>query len=219
MRLHLRIKAQNVLIPYDHQHLLVGVINKWLGTNNTEHGQISLYSFSRIEGGKAQKNGILFEQEARFFISFYDEKLVKQLVGNILDAPDMFNNFQVKEVIIEEDPDLSNRNLFFTASPIFIKRRNKDKIEYIFFDDPRSSSFLKETLETKMEIAGIEDKSLAIHFDHTYPQATTKLITYKGIKNKANWCPVIINAEPSTKLFAWKVGLGNCTGIGFGAIK
>jgi CRISPR-associated endoribonuclease Cas6 len=45
------------------------------------------------------------------------------------------------------------------------------------------------------------------------------MIIYKGIANKANWCPVIIKGRPETKLFAWNVGLGNSTGIGFGAIK
>jgi CRISPR/Cas system endoribonuclease Cas6 (RAMP superfamily) len=34
-----------------------------------------------------------------------------------------------------------------------------------------------------------------------------------------NWCPIIIKGKPETKLFAWNVGLGNSTGIGFGAIK
>jgi CRISPR/Cas system endoribonuclease Cas6 (RAMP superfamily) len=29
---------------------------------------------------------------------------------------------------------------------------------------------------------------------------------------------VIIEGKPETKLFAWDVGIGNSTGIGFGAI-
>jgi CRISPR-associated endoribonuclease Cas6 len=78
---------------------------------------------------------------------------------------------------------------------------------------------MKETLQTKMNDAGITDDTFNIRFETTYPKAGTKMITYNGVQNKANWCPVIIEGKPETKLFAWNVGLGNSTGIGFGAIK
>jgi len=67
MRIHLKIKANNITIPFDHQPLLVGTIHKWLGWNE-EHGKVSLYSFSRLEGGKATKEGLKFNQECTFFI-------------------------------------------------------------------------------------------------------------------------------------------------------
>jgi CRISPR-associated endoribonuclease Cas6 len=70
-----------------------------------------------------------------------------------------------------------------------------------------------------MKLAGIEDNGLSIKFDTDYPRASTKMLNYNGIKNRASWCPVFIEGEPETKLFAWNVGLGNSTGIGFGAIK
>lgn len=218
MRLHLKIKAENQLVPFDHQPLLVGTLHKWLGWNK-EHGDISLYSFSRLDGGKAEKNGIRFDRGAHFFISSYDVEFLKKLIAGIQLEPLMFHGLTVEELVIEEDPDLSDRELFFTGSPIFIKRRTDEKIEHISFDDPRASEFLKETLQTKMEKAGLLDDSLEIYFDQSYPRASNKLVTYKGIKNKANWCPVIIKGKPETKLFAWNVGIGNSTGIGFGAIK
>ena len=87
------------------------------------------------------------------------------------------------------------------------------------FNDPRANTCLKETLQTKMNEAGITDESFDIRFETTCPKAGTKKITYNGIQNRANWCPVIIEAKSETKLFAWNVGLGNSTGIGFGAIK
>lgn len=45
------------------------------------------------------------------------------------------------------------------------------------------------------------------------------LIDYRGVKNKASWCPIRIIGNAETKLFAWNAGIGNSTGIGFGAIK
>lgn len=44
------------------------------------------------------------------------------------------------------------------------------------------------------------------------------MVTYRGIGNRANMCPVIIDGRPETKAFAWEVGIGNSTGIGFGSI-
>jgi CRISPR-associated endoribonuclease Cas6 len=70
-----------------------------------------------------------------------------------------------------------------------------------------------------MQKAGIIDDSLQIYFEVDYPRAGTKKITYNGVQNRASWCPVVIKALPETKLFAWNVGMGNSTGIGFGAIK
>jgi len=218
MRIHLKIETTNHTIPFDHQPLLVGTIHKWLGLN-TEHGEVSLYSFSRIEGGRATKAGLKFDRDATFFISSYDVELIKKLVSGIQHDATMFFGLKVIEIEIEEDPDLSKRELYFVASPIFIKRRFDEVTEHILYNDERAPQFLKETLQTKMKIAGLMDDDFDIRFDTSYSRADLKLINYKGIENKANWCPVIIKGSPETKLFAWNVGIGNSTGIGFGAIK
>lgn len=218
MRIHLKIQTSEQIIHFDHQHLLVGTIHKWLGWNN-EHGKLSLYSFSRLEGGRAMKDGLLFDRGTSFFFSAHDPEIVKRMVNGIMSDRSMFHGMEVGEVVIQEDPDLTVREVFMPASPLFIKRTNGEKVDHILFDDAGSGSFLEETLRTKMEKAGISDDTLEIKFDTSYPKAGTKLVTYSGINNKANWCPVIIKGKPETKLFAWNVGLGNSTGIGFGAIK
>jgi CRISPR-associated endoribonuclease Cas6 len=108
--------------------------------------------------------------------------------------------------------------MFMPGSPVLIKRFKGDHIEHILYNDPRAQECLKETLLRKMKEAGIEDDTLKIRFDTSYSRAGSKLVNYKGVMNKASWCPVIINSKPETKLFAWNAGLGNSTGIGFGAI-
>jgi len=218
MRIHLNIQANNTLIPFDHQHLLVGTIHKWLGRND-EHGKVSLYSFSRLEGGRREKVNLRFQHECNFFISSFYPDLIKKAIYGIQKDPTMFHVLFVNEVTIQNDPDLSDRTLFHVASPIFIKRKTEKGIDHILFDDERANDCLKETLQTKMKFAGIVDDSLKIEFDKSYAKAGTKKITYNGIENKVSWCPVKIAGKPETKLFAWNVGIGNSTGIGFGAIK
>lgn len=218
MRIHLKIRTTNEIIPFDHQPLLTGTIHKWLGQNN-EHGELSLYSFSQLEGGKATPQGLRFERGTSFFISCHNSDLIKKLIGGIQIDPNLFYGLTVLEIIIQEDPDLSDRELFFVASPIFIKRRNGEKVDHIIYNDQRANDCLMETLLSKMEKAGISDETLRIRLKKDYPKAGTKKITYNGVQNRASWCPVIIEGKPETKLFAWNVGLGNSTGIGFGAIK
>ena len=218
MRIHLKIKSNNQIVPFNHQHLLTGVIHKWLGRNK-EHGQVSLYSFSRLAGGRKAREGLIFEQGCSFVFSSANRDIIQTIIAGIQQDPELFNGLKVEEIIIQEDPDFTNKDTFYNAGPIFIKRREGERIEHIIYTDYRANECLKQTLLTKMKQAGLSDDSLAIEFKTDYSKAGTKLITYRDIKNRANWCPVIIKAKPETKAFAWNVGLGNSTGIGFGAIK
>lgn len=153
------------------------------------------------------------------FISFHDERIVKQIIKTILEEPEMFCGLTVSDITIDNDPQLSDIESFYCASPIFIKRKLADgSIKQFNYDDADANQYLKETLLSKMREAGLEDNSLDIRFDTSFSKKKLKLVRYHGIGNKASLCPVIIKAKPETKLFAWNVGIGNCTGIGFGAI-
>ena len=219
MRLHLKITANSTIIPFDYQQKLTGVLHKWLGKDNTEHGDISLYSFSWLQNAVIDKMGLNFPKGARWFICLYDLQRVKDVVAQIRKEPEMFCGLYVNEVAIEETPDFSKRELFNLGSPILIKRPDRNRIIEYGFDDPLSGRMLEETLKTKMQKAGLsDDDTLHIEFDLSYAKKKKKLIWYDGISNKANMCPVIIQGSNETKQFAWNVGLGNCTGIGFGSI-
>jgi len=217
MRVHLIIQPHHEIIPFNHQHLLVGTVHRWLGWNE-KHGRISLYSFSRLSGAKSSPKGLDFEKGSSFFFSSHEPALIKRLIIGINHDPFMFHGLHVHEVIIQEDPDIANREIFQVGSPIFIKRRHGDRIDHILFNDSRASNSLSETLSSKMKTIGLSDDTIDIKFMTDHPNASTKKIDYKGIENRASWCPIIIKGKPETKLFAWNVGLGNSTGIGFGAI-
>jgi len=218
MRIHLKIDSGNNTIPFNHQHLLVGTIHKWLGWNEL-HGKVALFSFSRLEKGEKTENGLKLGRFSSLFFSAYDSEIIKSLIRGIQTDPNMFNGLSVSEIILEDDPELSDRDYFYVASPVLVKRKEGERNRHFLYNEPESDTWLKETLLTKMKLAGLEDNTLEVHFDRENPRSTTKLIDYNGIKNRANWCSVIIKGKPETKLFAWNVGIGNSTGIGFGAIK
>lgn len=220
MRIYLRTTPNTQPVPIDYQQKLVGTIHKWIGSANKLHGDMSLYSFSWLQGSKFDRKNLSFKKGATFFISFFDESVIKDIIRSILDDPQMFCGLEVTDVQLEKTPDLADRTLFYCGSPVFIKRRLQDgHIKQYNFNDVESDRLMKETLQNKMHKAGLqEDETLDIRFDTSYQGKRLKLIQYHGIGNKASMCPVIINGKTETKLFAWNVGIGSCTGIGFGAI-
>ena len=219
MRIHISTTKNTSLVPFDYQQKLVGTIHKWIG-NNSIHDSISLYSFSWLKGGEKVSNALNFPNGATMFLSFYDDVIMRRVIKRILDDSEMFCGMSVTNITIDDTPSLENQELFYCASPIFIKRKMEDgSIKQFTYDDEQTSALLKETLTAKMREAGLEeDETLDIKFDTSYNRKRLKLIHYRGIGNKASLFPVVINGKPETKQFIWNVGVGNCTGIGFGAI-
>lgn len=218
MRIHVKIRSNHAIIPYSHQHLLTGVIHKWFGWNKL-HGNLSLYSFSRLKGVTNIKGGLQTDTYCNFFISAFDKELIHSIVKGAYNDPTMFCGLIVEEISIEEEPEMNDRDYFYAASPILVKRLTDHGMKHYIYSDEETDAMLKETLLTKMKQVGLEDETLEIHFDRSYLRASTKLIDYKGVKNRVSLCPIIIKGTPETKKFVWNVGLGNSTGVGFGAIE
>ncbi|PKQ67778.1 CRISPR-associated endoribonuclease Cas6 [Labilibaculum manganireducens] len=224
MRIHITTTPSKQTIDFNHLHLLTGTIHKWFGKNEF-HDSISLYSFSNLTGAKASKKGLDFPNGASFFISCWNNEQAKLLITGIQNDPEMFFGMKASEIILQENPEFSTKSDFQIGSPIYIQRNLENgRKKFYYFDDKESPDLLAETLTAKMINAGLaEDKTLRITFDQNYHRKSTKKIDYKKgsqiIKIRASWCPIIIQGKPETKEFAWNVGIGNSTGIGFGALK
>lgn len=221
MRIYIKTTPSTRIVPYDYQQRLTGVLHKWLGDNDL-HDLISLYSYSWLMKGEGKgKSGLSFDRGSEWFISFYDDTYLKKIIDTILKSPEMFGGMEVKEVFIQENPDLTRQEVFHLASPVLIKRNITEDFEkHYTFNDEESNALMKETLLHKMKEVGLEqDDTLEIAFDLSYHKRKTKKVNIHGIGNIANYCPVIIKGKPETKLFAWQVGLGNSTGSGFGCLR
>ena len=217
MRIYLKLTANNELVPFNYQKDLVRSFHKWLGYNPI-HNELSLYSFSWLSQGQIKGQGFTFPKGAIWFISTWDINLMKSLISNIRKYPNVAYGMTVNEVIVKEAPDFSSIDNFQIATPIFIKRTIGREVKFYYYDDPDAGNYLTETLKHKMSKAGLNDDLLQVSFDTSYSRKSTKMIDYDGVKNKASWCPVIIHGNNESKAFAWHVGLGNSTGIGFGAL-
>lgn len=219
MRLHLRTTRSNELVPFNYQNFLTGALHKWIGKNDVHDDRLSLYSFSWLNGGKASKQGLSFEDGAYFFISIHDRQLFKRVFYGIRESLEIAFGLNVSELTIQEDPVFEREHKFVAASPVFIKRKIDGKEKHYEYNKEESSLLLTETLKNKLRKANLDDAGVSVQFDLNYCNPKTKVIYYNKIGNKVNICPVIIRGKPEQILFAWNVGVGNSTGIGFGAIK
>lgn len=218
MRIYLQLSRNTQPIPFNYAQYLAGAIHKWLGEND-EHGQISLYSFSWIQNTNSTTKGIWLSPSSYFFFSAHHELLVKKLLHGIRTDPEWAFGSRVTDVQILPDKTFSNRERFAIASPVFIKRKENNKEKYFTYEDQQCDDLLTETLKNKLQVAGIPAEGVKIYFDRTYPKARTKLSQYRSIHHKVSVCPVIIEGTPQQISLAWNSGIGNSTGIGYGALS
>lgn len=219
MRIYLRLTKNSEIIPFNYQELLTSTVHKWIGRNNELHGRTANYSFSWIQNTIAKKEGINLQQGAYFFISSVNTDLIKQLVKSILDNPKLFCGASVEDIQIVNTPEFSSSERFVMASPVLLKERVGDRIKHVTIEDQDFEAILTENLKRKLEKSNISSEGISIQIDPDSRYRRTKLVTYKGIKNKTSYVPIVIKGNSEQIAFAWSVGLGNSTGIGFGALK
>jgi CRISPR-associated endoribonuclease Cas6 len=220
MRLNIRTTKATSTVPYDHQPVLTGALHKWAGQNE-EHDQVSLYSFSRLRGAYAVPSGrgLRFPDGADWFISCFSENFAKRILNGILTDPRISYGMEVTDVMIQETPTFTTSQVFMVASPVFAKHKRQDgSIEHCLFDNPIADQILTKVLQNKLGKAGLSDETAKVEFVRDYSKARTHKSSYQGIDNRVSTCPVLITGKSETLAFAWEVGVGHSTGIGFGAL-
>ena len=217
MRLHFYLTSNTESVPFDYQHYLIGSFHKWMGWNEI-HDEISLYSLSWLQGGKMIKDGFDFPNGARWFVSFWDEEIGKQLIMSAMKDPAVCCGMKVKEIQMQDTPQFGSRERFIASSPVFIRKYDENKkAKHLTYKDKETDYYLTETLKKKLQSAKL-DYDIKVSFDRSYFKSKTKLVKINEIKSKANFCPVIIEGDPEAIRFAWNVGVGHSTGSGFGAL-
>lgn len=221
MRLYLTLSSSREAAPFNHLPVLAGALHKWLGPNEVHDG-LSLYSFSWLQGAVASSQGLRFPKGATWFISATDGEFLSRSIQGIFADPHLRWGMQVTQANFVLPPDFSEQAevRFLLASPVFIKRGLPDGSDkHYLYTDPESDDLLSETLQHKLRVAGLPHEGAAVRFDRSYAKAKTQLLSYRGIENKCSYCPVFIKGSPQQLAFAWTVGVGNSTGVGFGSVQ
>jgi len=217
MRLQLQFSVPQSSVPFDYQHDLIRAFHRLL-PDNAIHDDLSLYSLSWLSGGKAANGGLAFPNGANWFISFYDDGLAKEFLVQILKMSSFPFGMRVTDMQIQDTPLFSSAHRFIVASPVLARQFDGSTIKHRVFSEPEANEVLTQTLQSKLQKAGLSS-DVSVRFDSTDSRAKTKLVTIKNIKNRASMCRVIIEGDPDSIAFAWNVGVGHCTGSGFGALR
>lgn len=220
MRLNLTLSKNRENVPFNHLPVLAGALHKWLGPNDVHDG-LSLYSFSWLQGAVANKEGLQFPNGATWHISAVDADFLTSSIKGVFADPQLRWGMQVTQATVIAPPYFEDQDevRFLLSSPILIKRLTGDGgTKHYLYTDPESDALLTETLQYKLDVAGLPSEGVEVHFDRNYPKAKTQLLTYRGIDNKCSYCPVWVKGSAVQLAFAWTVGLGNSTGVGFGSL-
>lgn len=218
MRLHIQLSRNKEIVPFSYQETQVSKLHYWLGKNSV-HDSVSLYSFSWLRDGKALgSKGLEFKNGSSYFISFHDVSLLKQIIKSIQDDNSFGYGMTITALTLEKEPIFENYHRFQVASPVFIKRLVDGKAKFYYPTDDEANTLLTESLVNKLKKVGLNHEGLIVKFDENYSKHLIKGTTYKGIHNKGTICPIIIDGTPEQLAFAWNVGVGSSTGIGFGSL-
>ncbi|MCS7027585.1 MAG: CRISPR-associated endoribonuclease Cas6 [Bacteroidia bacterium] len=228
MRISIQFSPNKQPVDFNYIDLLIRRFHQWLGGNNEKHGEkLALYSFSWLQGKvkvikkveyNLEKSYLDFPEGAKWVISAWESDIINRIMVGIFNDHYGFYGMKAKQVWVEEPPQFGTSQIFRTISPILVKRYINNKTVYFTYDNPESDTFLTETLQNKLKKAGL-DPEVKVSFVKDYPSAKTRLVTHKNIQIKVNQCPVKVEGTPEQIEFAWNVGIGNSTGIGFGAIE
>lgn len=219
MRIYFHLTPNTELVPFNYQAALVGAFHRWLGENEL-HDDISLYSLSWLEGAVQKRNGFNFPNGGGFFISSPLKELHQKVVNGIFNGQHINWGMNVQEINMQVTPNFGQHHRFVTQSPVFIQRRIEgcQHPKYFFPTDPEANAYLTETLQRKLQRFGLPS-DVSVAFDPNYKKVGFKKIRFHGLDLRAAFCPVIVEGNERAVQFAWEVGVGNSTGIGFGALR
>jgi CRISPR-associated endoribonuclease Cas6 len=217
MRIHLKLTPNTETVPFSYQAHLVHRFHEWLGENEI-HDDLSLYSLSWLWDKNAKtKNGFNFRNGATWFISAYDDEIIKKLIDSIMKNPEVAFGMSVQELTMQMTPKFQEKAHFRVASPVFIKRNIDDEQKYYYHSDAEANQLLTETLQNKLKKAKL-NTDVQVRFDETYRKPQISGTVYKGFRKKGSVCPVIVEGSAEAVGFAWNVGIGSGTGMGFGSL-
>lgn len=220
MRIQLKLSPNTQPLPFNHLHELTKRLHRWLGSENSLHDGLSLYSFGWLRGGEKAGNALQFSNGATWQISFYAEDATRKLLIGIIRDPELFNGMRVLEVQEMPTPDFGEQYRFLAEGPVIARQVRQDgSREYLDFTSPTVDAVLTTTLQHKLRQAGLPADDVTVAFDRNYANPKHKLVEIKGIKHKGSICPLFISGSPEAVQFAWLVGAGELTGSGFGALS
>ena len=197
-----------------------GFLNNVLGNKNKYHGTFSRYSVSSMQGGTMDKKGVLnFPNGGYVFISSDDYDFIGSVLKGLSAKQDelyvldmKYQSMEISDFIVNEKFDLVR-----TISPVMVSANGRN----LTFKDKDFISVLTDKSIKKLINCGYDEKlakTLSIKLFHP-ENAKTKMVEIGKAKNIANKVMFYIEGDKKVRKALYELGLGKCTGFGFGAVN
>lgn len=235
-------------LPINYNHLLTGVIYRFLAESNPEYAsflhnkgygaeprRFKLFTFSQLMADRRRVMGtsIRFDSTLTWFVSSPVETFLSHFADTLLTEGRITlggHQLQVRDVTIPRTPRFQSEMRFRCLSPIVMttvrERDGKQSMHYCLPDDPAFSELVRRNLIRKHEVLHgrlPSDDAFTLQFDENYiarrQGRVTRLIDFKGIKIKGVLCPLRVSGSRELIQIGYECGFGDKNSAGFGMVE
>ena len=240
--------GDGVTLPINYNHLLTGVIYRFLAESSPEYAtflhnegyitdqkRFKLFTFSQLMAERRRITGtrIHFGSTLTWSLSSPIETFLSHFADTLLSEGRLTlggHQLRVRDVTVPRTPRFQSEMLFRCLSPIVMstvrERDRKQVMHYCLPDDPAFSELVRKNLIRKHEaIHGRppSDDALTLRFDENYIKKrqgrVTRLIDYKGIKIRGVLCPLRVSGSRELMQIGYECGFGDKNSAGFGMVE
>ena len=240
--------GDGLTLPINYNHLLTGVIYRFLAESNPEYAsflhnegyitdqkRFKLFTFSQLMAERRRINGtrIHFGSTLTWSVSSPVETFLSHFADTLLSEGRLTlgrHQLRVRDVIVPRIPRFQSEMWFRCLSPIVMstvrERDGKRVMHYCLPDDPAFSELVCQNLIRKHEAIHSRppsDDALTLRFDENYIKKrqgrVTRLIDYKGIKIRGVLCPLGVSGSRELMQIGYECGFGDKNSAGFGMVE
>lgn len=238
LKITLKSKKNRLKIPFNYNHIVSAIIYsriadlkfaEELHSSNSykffTFSQLNIHKFKRIKSGFLSQNG-----KIDFLISSPDDYLIKSLVEGFLN--DLTINFigetlSIEKVELLSVPDFEEKIKVKTLSPIITRTKKEVGGMMKTWDLAPGDHFFrnleKNLIYKYLEFYKLESTDKKIKIYSEMRNVKGKRITIENGKeqthHRAYMMDLILEGNKELLRFAYDVGLGEKSGLGFGMLK
>ena len=240
--------GKGITLPINYNHLLVGVIYRFLAKSNPEYAdflhdegyqaaekRFKLFTFSQLMAERRRITGeqIHFRSTLTWFVSSPIEEFLSHFADTLLTQGSLSlgpQELKIIDVTIPRVPRFRSEMTFRCLSPIVMSavRENEGqrRTHYCLPDDSQLSELIRQNLLRKHEAThgcSPQNDTLSFHFDNQYIRRkqgrVTRLVDFKGIKIRGILCPFRVSGSAALIRTGYECGFGDKNSAGFGMVE
>ena len=239
--------GKGITLPINYNHLLVGVIYRFLAESNPEYAdflheegypvdekRFKLFTFSQLMAERRNIAGeqLHFKSTLTWLVSSPVEQFLSHFADTLLTQGSLSlgpHQLKIRDVTIPRAPRFHPEMRFRCLSPIVMsavrERNGKRRTHYCLPDDPELSDLIRQNLIRKHQAIHErtpQDDTLSFRFDQRYIRRkqgrVTRLVDFKGIKIRGILCPFSVSGSPALVQVGYECGFGDKNSAGFGMV-